>query len=497
VGEGLNGRVAQTGEPILLSHLDPQALRGQLRPSDVSLLEWLASSSMVVVPVRARGRLLGTLSALRARGSDGFTPADLDVLSDLGERAGLALESGQLHEENERERQRAELLYRLAAGVIGAERAEDVFRVALDGLEQALGAERASILAFDPDGVMRFKAWRGLSDTYRGLVEGHSPWTRETVAPEPLVVSDVESDASLAGFGSVFRDEGIRALGFIPLVYAGELLGKFMVYYRQPRALSERELEMARAIANHVAAAIARFAAVAELQRTVRFNEMFTGMLGHDLRNPLGAIMMAAQVARARAGDDDRLAGALERITRAGRRMERMIDQLLDFTRVRVGDGIPLLTRPFDVVSSLRQVIEEIEHAQPGCWLVLEHGGDSQGTWDGDRLSQVFSNLVANAVQHGVQEHPVHVRFDGHEGERVRVTIHNAGPIPDELLPHLFEPMAGGERRRDGSRGLGLGLFISEQIVRAHGGCLTVRSDPGGTTFTVELPRHCPDDASP
>jgi signal transduction histidine kinase len=110
--------------------------------------------------------------------------------------------------------------------------------------------------------------------------------------------------------------------------------------------------------------------------------------------------------------------------------------------------------------------------------------------WDGDRLSQVFSNLVANALQHGVPEHGVRVRIDGTGGDQVHVQIDNGGVIPAALLPKLFEPMAGGERRRDGSRGLGLGLYIGQEILRAHGGLIEVRSaEPAGTSFTVSLPR--------
>src|SRR5262249_52989187 len=152
-------------------------------------------------------------------------------------------------------------------------------------------------LTYGSDPVMRFRAWRGLSDGYRGAVDGHSPWSRDTPDPQAIAISDVGRDPAMARYLPIFRDEAIGALAFIPLVAGHQLLGKFMGSSAGPRELSPAELDLARAIANHVAAAIARFQVVTELEQSVRFNEMFTGILGHDLRNPLGAIVTAAQLA--------------------------------------------------------------------------------------------------------------------------------------------------------------------------------------------------------
>jgi signal transduction histidine kinase len=336
---------------------------------------------------------------------------------------------------------------------------------------------------------MKFRAWRGLSEEYRRAVEGHSPWTRDVQNPEPIVVADVTADPTCSPFESVFQREKIGALGFIPLVGEGRLIGKFMVYYPQPHQPSSLELDMAQAIANHVASAIGRFAALAELQQTVRFNELFTGMLGHDLRNPLAAMMTAAQMMIRRDGSEQR-ARPLSRILSSGARMARMIDQLLDFTRVRVGAGIPLELRRIDIVPTIRQVVDELEDASPG-WQFHIHAttAHTEGTWDPDRISQVFSNLVANAVQHGLSDQGVTIAIDeALDGLVVRVG--NGGMIPAELLPKLFEPMTGNDRRGSKSHGLGLGLCITQQIVKAHGGTISVQtSEAGGTSFTVYLPR--------
>jgi len=327
-------------------------------------------------------------------------------------------------------------------------------------------------------------------------VEGHSPWPRDARDPKPVLIPDVANEPTLASFLPLFQKEQIGALAFIPLVAAGRLFGKFMVYYDGPYELSAQELAMASAIANHLGSVTARFSLVAELKQSVRFYEMFTGILGHDLRNPLGAIMTAAQIAVMR-GEGERLAKPLSRILTSGERMARMIDQLLDLTRVRVGRGIPLDAKRFDIVSMLGQVIDEIDVANPHWTLRLEHSGDTEGFWDMDRLSQVFSNLVANAVQHGSVEHGVVVRVDGSAQQLVRIDVHNGGKIAETLLPVLFEPLASTERRRDKSHGLGLGLFISREIVRAHAGTIDVRSNDDGTTFTVLLPRSVPAASEP
>lgn len=489
LGEGITGRVAQSGVPVFSPAVDAAALLAAVRPEHRAWLERHLPTSLIVVPLRARGRIIGTLSALRGARSPAFDEHDLQLLGEIAERAAMAIESSRLYRDNQHGRLRAELLYGLAAKVIGAEHVEQVFEAALDAIERALGTPRSAILAFDGDGVMRFKASRGLSDEYRKAVEGHCPWARDERAPEPVLVADVDADPSMDAYLPLFRSERIGALGFIPLVAAGRLIGKFMVYYERPRQLSAHELEMAGAIANHVAAALNRFAAIAELQQTVRFNEMFAGVLGHDLRNPLNAIMMSTQLLAQR-DQSARMTKPLSRIMNSGARMARMIDQLLDFTRVRVGAGIGLDPQRSDISALLGQVIDELEDAHPHCSLRLERHGDLYGTWDVDRLLQVFSNLVANAVQHGIGTHGVTVRADGSAPEAVWVEVHNMGAIPEALLPKLFEPMAGGERRL-GAQGLGLGLYITREIVRAHGGRIETRSsEQAGTAFTVWLPRR-------
>ena len=168
------------------------------------------------------------------------------------------------------------------------------------------------------------------------------------------------------------------------------------------------------------------------------------------------------------------------------------------FTRVRLGAGIPLSRQVVGLVGLIRQVMDELDGANPAWTLRLEESGDSMGTWDPDRLSQVFSNLVANAIQHGRPEAGVTVKIDGLALDRVRVAVHNLGAVVPDLLPRMFEPLSGRAPHRHRAGGLGLGLYITREIVRSHGGEITVHSDEGtGTTFTVVLPRGAAEGAVP
>jgi len=149
-------------------------------------------------------------------------------------------------------------LYQLTAALSQARALDEIYEAALAGLHRALGIDRASILLFDPDGVMRFKAWRGLSDTYRHTTEGHTPWSPDTKNPLPVLVADVNTEPTLASLRPIIQSEGIQALGFVPLVHQGNLLGKFMLYYPRPHQFTEDEIQLAQTIAGHIAIAVAR-----------------------------------------------------------------------------------------------------------------------------------------------------------------------------------------------------------------------------------------------
>lgn len=492
IGEGITGAVVSTGKSVLIAQTDPQVIASRASPAYRAFFERFPLYAAIVAPLRVRGRIIGAVSATRITPGTSYDQADLEMLEALAERAAAAIETSRLHNETQEARARAEQLYQFAQAAVTTDNVDQVCEAALAAIGKALDTERAAILLFDNDGVMRFKASRNLSDEYRAAVEGHNPWARDAVLPEPVLISDVTSEASLAPYQSLFEREHIGSLAFIPLLSRGQLLGKFMIYYAQPHAYSTNEVDLAGTIANHLGSILARFSAVAELERTIRYNELFAGVLAHDLRNPLGSIMMAAQVMLMRQeGQGDSNAKPLTRILSSGQRMTRMIDQLLDFTRARVGGGIEINRTATNLADLCKQAVAEVEILYADRAIECTYVGNHDGAWDPDRLSQVISNLVANAAQHGRASSPIHIRVDGTAEDAVGLEIQNEGVVAPALVPALFDPFRGTQHRRADSRGLGLGLFIVKEIVRAHGGSVHVESSEDvGTTFTVRLPRQ-------
>ncbi|MGE0871913.1 MAG: GAF domain-containing protein, partial [Kofleriaceae bacterium] len=428
------------------------------------------------LPLIARGRALGALGLT----IDDETPAtedERDFLLLVARYASQAVERLRLIDVERQSRTRTEQLYRFAQVVVTAQKLDEVLQAALDAIATVLGANRSSILLAEEDDVMRFRAWRALSDDYRRAVDGHLPWPTDATAPQPVLVPNVEADPAMAPYLPLFRREAIAALAFIPLVVHGKMLGTFTVYYGEPHPFSPEELELATAIARHLASVIARFNAVTKLEDTIHYNEMFAGVLAHDLRNPLGAMLTAAQLLLMRQeGEGDRNAKPLSRILSSGQRMTRMIDQLLDVTRARAGGGIDVQPRDTNLADLCSQAIGELELSYPDWRFHLEVHGPQSGTWDPDRLLQIVSNLIANAGQHGDVERGITVKLDGRVPDHVTLEVRNYGAIPAHLLPTLLDPFRGAQHRRAHARGLGLGLFIVKELVRAHGGSVDVSS---------------------
>ena len=189
------------------------------------------------------------------------------------------------------------VLYELTEAMAHAADLEEIYALALDGLTEALEVDRASLMLFDPDGVSRFKAWRGLSAEYRAAVEGHTPWPQDARDPQPVLVPDALEDESLGPLRKAILREGIRALAFIPLLYNGKLLGKFMVYYDEPHVFTDDELRLARTVASHIAFAIGRKRAEERL-RASEEAQAFLAEAGEVLASTLDARAALAAVAR-------------------------------------------------------------------------------------------------------------------------------------------------------------------------------------------------------
>jgi signal transduction histidine kinase len=223
-----------------------------------------------------------------------------------------------------------------------------------------------------------------------------------------------------------------------------------------------------------------------------RSKDLMLGVLGHDLRNPLNAIMIGTTSILTQEGPDWPHAKTASRIINSTTRMDEMIGDLLDFTRARLGGGIPVVLADMDVEMICRQTVDELTAFYPQCVVTFEATGPLRGNWDRVRIGQVLSNLLGNALQHGTKTCPIDVVLRGHE-DRVVLTVHNHGVrIEGNDLREIFDPFRQLKTDRTGSKSagsIGLGLYIVQAIVLAHGGTISVDSTERGTTFTVCLPR--------
>ena len=265
--------------------------------------------------------------------------------------------------------------------------------------------------------------------------------------------------------GRIFRGYEAGAVDFLFKPIEPHLLrskvGVFIELYRQ-RQLLARQLE--------------------EHRQLVRTAEMMTGVLGHDLRNPLSAIVSAAEALRITAPHDQQVQKLARTILSSSARMRRLVEQLLDFATARLG-ALPVRKTYIDLAELTEHAAGEVRVQHPEVTVTLN--GDLHGHWDPDRILQVLSNLIGNAVTHGTKHGSVNVRADGDDATAVVLEIENAGEIPEAVRAQLFSPFVTGPR----AGGAGLGLYIVQQIVVAHGGTIEALSRDGHTVMRIRLPR--------
>lgn len=223
---------------------------------------------------------------------------------------------------------------------------------------------------------------------------------------------------------------------------------------------------------------------------------LFLGILGHDLRNPIAAILMSADRLADLGPLNAKQASVATRINNSASRAVGILDDLLDLTRVQFGSDLSIHTDKMDMSVLSRQLVDEMRAAHPHRTIVLETMGNLEGEWDRLRMGQVLSNLIGNAIVHGFNDFPVEIGVEG-EPEKVVLSVRNKGvPIPQDRIRSIFDSLIRGDQdgqEPKGSTHMGLGLYITQKIVGAHGGTIGVTSsERDGTRFTVSLLRHHP-----
>jgi signal transduction histidine kinase len=233
---------------------------------------------------------------------------------------------------------------------------------------------------------------------------------------------------------------------------------------------------------------------VAQYTRMITHSRnLFLGILGHDLRNPIGAASMAAQVMVKMGAPDARQTMLASQIVNTTQRATQILDDLLDITRSAFGTDIPVVKLPMDMGQLGIELADEMRALAGGRRIEVNVVGDTDGEWDRARIGQVFSNLIGNAIQYSPYGSEIVLSIADHQ-DQVLISVHNDGdPIPPEKIKTIFDSLTRGygAPEQEQTSNLGLGLFIAKKIVTAHGGEINVTSSTEmGTTFTVLLPRR-------
>jgi PAS domain S-box-containing protein len=461
-----------------------------------------------VLPLLLGARVVGGV-ALAFDAPRRFDDGERAWLTSLAYQCAVAAERVRLYRGEQNARAEAETLFRVAEALQTIE--PDLEALMQRVTDEATGIVEAKFGAFfhnhtSPDGnaYVLYTLTGAPREAFAKLgLPRATPLFAPTFAGERVLrLADVTKDPR---YGQMAPHHGMPP-GHLPvksylavpvLSRAGAVLGGLFLGHPEPARFTEEHERLVKAIAAHAAVAVEnaellRASREAEegLQKALKFSETFIGILGHDLRSPLGSIRTAAELLLRRE-TNERISRPIERIRTSADRMTRMIEQILDFTRARIGGGIPIEPAPVDLTDLASDLVEELTGAA-AQEIVLESSGDPRGEWDSDRLAQVLSNLLANAVEHGEARQPIHLRLDGTDPGVMRFSVRNAGVIREPHLPMLFDPFrrAAAEGKGRKSRGLGLGLYIVQQLVQAHGGTIDVESsEDSGTCFLVSIPR--------
>ncbi|SES87191.1 GAF domain-containing sensor histidine kinase [Stigmatella erecta] len=348
---------------------------------------------------------------------------------------------------------------------------DEVLRITVERAAELLETDRAVLMLTNEQGLLSVRASFGLA---KAATERFREPLDETLIHRLQGLLEASPQCFLG----------------VPLVVGGQVTGILAVSLAQPVTGNDEQEWLLSALADQAAVALEK----TRLDETAEFRERLIGIVSHDLRGPISAILLGATTVLRREELKERDAKTIMRIQSAAERASRMIRDLLDYTQARLGGGIRVESRPMDLHAVVRQVAEEMAMAHPGRHIEVSQGGDLHGNWDVDRLAQVVGNLISNALHYSPEGTPVRVETLG-TAQEATLTIHNLGPpIPAQQQSKIFEPMHRASADvNPQNRSVGLGLYIVKHLVKAHGGTIEVKSlENEGTTFTVRLPRQPP-----
>jgi signal transduction histidine kinase len=509
VGEGFAGKVIATGEPIALLQTDPATLRSTVVPEFIPYLERVGMSSMLVMPLAGKGRVHGALWLARDPGSPPYTETDRELLEAIADCAALAMDSSVLHAQYNADRQRlAEAAARTArlqevtAGLSGAATPEEVADVVARLAVGSMGGVAGSLM---------------LPNEARTHLEiashvGHTSYLLKRFQMLSVTEDNPVACAFREGKDFYFEDleryglayptlrdvavtAGYEAAAALPLRMHGEVIGVLWVRFATRREFDAEERKLMSTMVAQAAQALERSRLYTRAQKAVALRDEFLSVAAHELRTPLAAMKLQIQSLQrelSRLWPDEerapRLRSKTEVVDRQIRRLEQLVTDLLDLSRLTAGK-LRLRIEEFDLVELVHEIRDRMaeEVARAGGRLTLHAVGPLRGQWDRARLDQVLSNLMSNAIKYGGGR-PITLTAVA-EGSEVRLAVHDQGiGISQEDQARIFERFERAVPGRNYS-GFGVGLWICKQSVEALGGVIRVQSQPGqGSTFEVLLP---------
>ena len=347
---------------------------------------------------------------------------------------------------------------------------DEVLKLTVQHAVELLQAQKAILMMSDENGLLSVRASVGINED------------RCKRFAEPL---DESLIVRLRGLLDV---DASRFLG-VPLVVNGNVTGILAVSAFADVTSNDEQEWLLSALADQASVALEK----TKLDEIIEFREKLIGIVSHDLRTPVTAILISCRSLLKRGNVEAQTLATVGRIQSCAERANRMIHDLLDYTQAHIGGGIRIQRRPVGMQHIIEHAVAELSIANAGRTIDIDAKHDVYGNWDEDRLGQVVRNLLANALHYSPTDTPVRIDIDELADEGVTLSVHNQGPpITPSRLPHIFEPMQRATAINDASnRSVGLGLYIVRHLVEAHAGTVEVTSDAAhGTCFTVWLPHN-------
>jgi signal transduction histidine kinase len=504
-------QVLSSREPLWVHRVTPDLIEAVTSPAEAAMSALMQPTALMLLPLIGQGQVLGLLTLVVSRPArqEGFSEDEYALAQEVASRAALAIENAQLYDRARRQVARLTALSAVALALSGSLVLEESSPAALAALLAASRTEMAALYVLDPaSGALRAVAALGFAEGEPSpppaLSDGADALARRVLTTRRPVYSGDGMTRLTPTARAALLAWGARGFVSLPIISRGEPIGSLVLLDRGHRRFSPADLAFLESAAGQIALSIenARLYQhtrdlLQEVEYSNQLKDEFISIASHELRTPLTAVRGYSEMLLRRVRTQpDREADlkALETIYLQVDRMNRLIGDLLDVTRITGGH---LAHRPqrVDLVALVRHMVEQ---QQP---LTTQHTFHFRadppvivGLVDGGRLEQVILNLLNNAVKYSPQGGPVAVALAAEgapDAGRVRISVRDQGiGVAAESLPHLFTRFYRAENARQvRSTGLGIGLYVSHQIVRAHGGDIRVDSAPGaGSTFTVELP---------